>query len=514
MKRTLLLILAVIILAAGIGLYFFLQETSEQQAKTKSDISVILNVIFILTIISLIYTIIRDNNDPTFTVAWLQILIFLPVVGFFLYIFFGINYRKRKMFRNKASLDLDMMRQFSKIINKNRDKTTINFRISSLANAHIIKLLYRNNLTYLTLNNSIESYIDGKSTIEAIFNELKLAQHHIHLEYFSINNDACGMELQKILIDKANQGVEVRLIYDAVGCWKLRKSYLQPLQESGVQVIPFLPVFIPFLSSKLNFRNHRKIAIIDGLTGFVGGVNFGDKYLGTDKRFGYWRDSHIRLQGDSVYSLQKSFLIDWDYLWDEKMDLENYFPEHQVRNNLPIQFASSGPDSQWENILQVYFAAITQAKYQVLITSPYLVLNESMLTALKTAASSGVDVRIILPQKADHLIVFLGTRSYYQEMLDAGVKLFQYNKGFVHAKVLLVDDQFVSVGSANMDIRSFKQNFEINAIIYDKDYSVEMKKQFERDISDSIRVNPEEFAKRNFITKSGESVSRLVSPLL
>lgn len=514
MKRAILLILILIVIGAGIGLYFFLQENPEEQARIKSNISITLNVIFIFTIISLIYTIIRDNNDPIFTVAWLQILIFLPVVGFFLYIFFGINYRKRKMFRNKASLDLDRLHQFSKIIHKNRDNNAREFKISSLANAHIIKLLYRNNLTHLTLNNNIESYFDGKTTIEAIFTELKLAKDHIHLEYFSINNDTCGMELQKILIDKANEGVEVRLIYDAVGCWKLRKSYFQPLLDSGVRLIPFLPVFIPFLSSKLNFRNHRKIAIIDGLTGFVGGVNLGDKYLGNDKRFGYWRDSHIKLKGDSVYSLQKSFLIDWDYLSDEKLDLEKYFPEHEIRNNLPLQFASSGPDSQWENILQVYFAAITQAKYQVLITSPYLVLNESMLTALKTAASCGVDVRIILPQKADHLIVFLGTRSYYQELLEAGVKLYQYNKGFVHAKVLLVDDQFVSVGSANMDIRSFKQNFEINAIIYDRDYSAEIASQFERDIADSIRVNPEEFAKRNFITKSGESVSRLVSPLL
>lgn len=514
MKRAILLILILLVIGAGIGLFFFFQETAAQQSLIKSKISLILNVIFILTIISLIYTIIRDNNDPIFTVAWLQILIFLPVVGFFLYIFFGINYRKKKMFRNKANLDLNRLRQFSKIINKNENKSSTDFHISSLANAHIINLLYRNNLTHLTLNNRVESYFDGDTTIRAIFEELKLAKHHIHLEYFSINNDTCGLELQRILINKANEGVEVRLIYDAVGCWKLRKSYLQPLQESGVKLIPFLPVFIPFLSSKLNFRNHRKIAIVDGLTGFVGGVNFGNKYRGIDKRFGYWRDSHIKLEGDSVYSLQKSFLIDWDYLSDEKMNLEMYFPEHQVRNSLPIQFASSGPDSQWENIMQVYFAAITQAKFQVLITSPYLVLNESMLTALKTAASSGIDVRIILPQKADHLIVFLGTRSYYQELLEAGVKIFQYNKGFVHAKVLLVDDQFVSVGSANMDIRSFKQNFEINAIIYDKDYSKKIKNQFEHDITDSIRVNPEEFAKRNFLTKSGESVSRLVSPLL
>ncbi len=514
MKRAIIVILILLLIALAIGYYRISLESEMIQNKIWYNISIAINVIFVLTIISVIYTIIRDNNDPIITIAWLQILVFLPIVGFILYILFGINHRKRKMFRNKAILDVRRLKRIAPFVFQQELSNDEKIKMDKLRESRIVKMLYNNNNAHLTLNNRINTYFSGKATNEAIFEHLAKAKHHIHMEYFSINDDQTGRILQKIFIEKAKQGVEVRLIYDAVGCWRLQKSFLQPLADCGVQTIPFLPVTLPVFSSKLNYRNHRKIIIIDGVVGFLGGVNIADKYMGEDKYFGHWRDTHVKLEGDVVYSLQKSFLVDWKFLTKEKLKLECYFPKHNISNLLPMQIVASGPDSSWENIMQAYFSAIAGAKEKIYITSPYLVLNESLLIALKTAALSGLDVRIILPGRPDHKIVFYGTRSYYEELLEAGVRIYQYNAGFIHAKVILVDNLFVSIGSANMDIRSFKQNFEINSIIYDSAYFKILENYFMDDINNSYEIILEEFKKRKSSAKVFESFSRLVSPLL
>ena len=514
MKRALLLVLALMVIGISVTSFFLWGMDIQKRFQILHNISVGFNVIYALTIITVVITIIKDNNDPIITISWIQTIIFLPVVGFILYIMFGINYRKKKMFRRKANVDLSLIDKFSGILNSFPDPNEPDFKIGKLKHSSLIKLLFHNNHSYLTINNKIETFHDGFSTNREIFSTLKTAKHHIHLEYFSINNDSTGIELRQILIERAKAGVEVRLIYDAVGCWKLGKSFINPMLQVGIKAKPFLPVSLPFLSSKLNFRNHRKIAIIDGKIGFIGGVNIGDKYMGISKRFGFWRDTHLKLQGNCIYSLQKSFLIDWGFLSSENLEPSDYFPAHNIKSKIPTQFAISGPDSHWENIMQLYFAAITQAQEKVYITTPYLVLNESMTTALITAALREIDVRIILPHKADHTIVFLGTHSYYEKLLEAGVKIYEYTKGFVHAKILLVDDEFVSIGSANMDIRSFKQNFEINAIVYDSEYSKEIYQQFAIDLLDCEQINLEKFKKRSSWQKNGESIARLVSPLL
>lgn len=514
MKRAIILIISLLIITFSVAYYYISLEPDLIQNKIWQNVSIGFNIIFLLMIISVIYTVIRDNNDPSITIAWLQILIFLPVVGFFIYLFFGINYRKRKMFRNKATLDINTLEKIKSFLLLDQLSKEEKKIIDKLNESRIVKMLLKNNHSHLTLKNEIISYFDGKSTNDAIFEDLKRAKHHIHLEYFSINNDNTGKIFRDILIEKAKEGVEIRVIYDAVGCWRLGKKFFKPMLDSGIKAIPFLPVHLPILSSKLNFRNHRKITIIDGKVGFIGGVNIGDKYMGIDKYFGFWRDSHIRVEGDIVYPLQKSFLVDWNFLSNEKMDLIKYFPKHNISKILPMQIAVSGPDSIWENIMQAYFSAIASAQKKIYITTPYLVLNESVLTALKTAGLSGLDVRIILPSKADHWVVFMGSRSYYEELLATGVRVYQYNAGFVHAKVILVDDSFVSVGSANMDIRSFKQNFEINSIIYDSAYFEIQEKQFFNDINNSYEIFIDDFRKRSSISKISESISRLVSPLL
>ncbi len=510
MKRALLYILTLILIISLTFFGIYLHKKKQFRHEVKIITAKALNYIFLFTILAVIYTVIRENNQPISTIAWIEILLFLPVVGFILYIFFGINYRKRKLFKAKAQLDFEELKK----------EHILQTAIKNLDNEYfqelkLIKLLYNTDKAELTKNNRIKFYHSGKETIDALFNELENAKSTINLEYFSIGNDSIGKKLLDILIKKQKQGIQVKVIYDKVGCWRLPAKFFKPLEEEGGQTIAFLPVKLPILSGKLNYRNHRKIAIIDGKIGFIGGVNIGEKYYGLTKKYGYWRDTHLRIEGDAVYSLQKSFFRDWFFYVNEKIDIHTYFPPiAPYKENIPIQIITSGADSEWENIMLAYFSAFNNAKNHLFVITPYLVLNESMLTAFKTAALSGVDVRLVLPHKGDHWIVFQGSRSYYEDLLEAGVKIYEYNNGFPHAKMLLVDDLFVSVGSANMDIRSFSQNLEINAVIYDKKVAQLIKNQFIQDFSESIYITLETFRNRGLYHKAVESVCRLFSPLL
>lgn len=457
--------------------------------------------------VTIVFTVIRENNQPFKTIAWIEILAFLPVIGFFLYIFFGINYRKRKMFKKKAKLKLPKLDKLDSL----KAKIEIDKNYSELK---IMQLLHNTDKSELTVFNNVTPYHSGKDAIISLFSAIEKAEKNINLEYFSISNDQTGRKLLELLTSKQKEGVQVRLIYDAVGCWKLPKSFFKPLKNAGGKITAFLPVKLPILSSKLNYRNHRKIAIIDGRTAFIGGVNIGDKYYGLSKRYGNWRDTHIKIEGEAVYSLQKAFFRDWFYYANGDIEMNDFFPKVSMNNNFPIQIVASGADSDWENIMLAYFSALTNANSHIYIITPYLVLNESILTALKTASLSGLDVRIILPNRGDHWIVFWGSRSYYEELLHAGVKIYEYKNGFPHAKMILVDDLFVSIGSANMDIRSFSEDLEINALLYDKNFALKIKNQFITDFSNSVQVDIEEYKKRKISYKAIESVCRLFSPLL
>ena len=460
---------------------------------------------------SVIFLIIRENGNPATTLAWLQILIFLPFAGFILYLIFGVNYRKHKIFSIKQKDDLkelEQLYQFSSLdYSENKNYSHSEF-------SKIIRLVENNANSALYINNKVTPFFNGKDTINALFQSLNKAKNHIHLEYFSIANDEIGNKLKTILIKKSKEGVKIKIIYDAVGCWKLGKSYLKELAENAIEIKPFLPVKIPILSSKLNYRNHRKIAIIDGKIGFIGGVNIGDKYYGKSKYFGFWRDTHLKIEGDSVHSIQRAFLINWLFLNGKKDNLTDYFPSHNIRNKVPIQIISSGADSNWQNIMLAYFSSINIANKYIYIQTPYLVPNESMLTALKTASLSGVDVRIIVPSFPDHKIVFLGSRSYFKELLEAKIKIYEYQKGFIHSKTFIVDNKFVSIGSANMDIRSFEENFEINSLVYDPKFSLIVYNQFLKDFLNSREITLDDVLDKKFFITSSESIARLVSPLL
>lgn len=459
--------------------------------------------------------IVLENRNPSKTLAWLIVLTFLPIVGFFFYLVFGQNIRKKKRFRRKELADFGELQQVAEKQLGVRESEPI---LSGDVNRRrLVNLVLRNSRSPFTVHNRIHILTNGVETFRAIIQALNEATHHIHMQYYIWRDDQIGRDIQRVLIEKARAGVEVRVIYDGVGSMDLRRSYIDELREAGVEIYPFLPVAFPVITSKLNYRNHRKIVVVDGKVAFMGGLNIGDEYLGKDPRMGFWRDTHLEVRGDAVALLQAIFLMDWDFVKGEshyRLQEEIYFPAHNVREKQFVQIAASGPDSEWEAIMQAYFTAVTSATQSVHITSPYFIPDDSMLMAIKTAALSGVDVKLILPSRPDHKIVFWATMSYVQELLEAGVNVYLYEKGFIHAKILIVDGVVASLGTANMDIRSFYYNFEVNALIYDEGIVKRLEEDFQQDLKDSRRVTLGEVYGRPLRQKLKESSARLFSPLL
>lgn len=513
--RRLIWFILVLIIFIGVSFFYYTNTSNPELLNSiKANLFNLIYYVFVFIILSIIFLVLRENKNPIDTIAWIQVLIFLPVIGFILYILLGINYRKKKIFKRKFYHDNQKIEDYLKNYIDSFSDGVLESGITNTNALRITKLLYNNNKANLTNYNEIQVFLTGEQKILSLFDDIKNAENHIHLEYFSIHNDKTGRKLRDILIEKAKQGVKVRLIYDAVGTWKIKKKFWKDLFAAGGEAYPFLPVLIPFLSSKLNYRDHRKCAVIDGKMAYIGGVNIGNQYMGYDKYFEEWRDTHLKIKGDAVLLLQKLFLLDWSFVSNQFLKDNSLFPKPETVDFCPVQIVSSGPDSDWENIMQAYFAIIANAQNYIYIESPYMVLNESMLDALKTASLSGVDVRIILPHKIDHKIVHYGSKSYYEELLKAGVKIYELTKGFMHAKVIVADDYIVSVGSANMDIRSFKQNFELNAISFDNCFAKKIKESVEADISNSVKITLENFQNRKNIHKVLESFARLFSPVL
>lgn len=473
----------------------------------------IVTVIFTLTIIFVAVVIILENRNPSKTLAWLLVLLFLPVLGLILYLLFGINYRKRKLVKKKEIEILDFqLRQ----INDQLQSVSNDYYLSGLSyGKRLVSLLLKNSNSPFTTNNKAKVLTDGEEKFTELIDDLKNAQDHIHLEYFIIRDDILGKRIQKILIDKARKGVTVRLIYDGVGSRSLGVGYLFELKNAGAEVVCFLPVVLPFFHSKMNFRNHRKIIVIDGKVGYVGGLNIGDEYLGISSRFVNWRDTHLKLEGESVYFLQNIFIQDWSFAGGQEIkDREKYFPPLGYYDPTGVQIATSGPDSDWEAILQAYFTLISSAEKKIYITTPYFIPDDSILMALKTAALSGIDVRLIVPGKPDKRIVYWASHSYFDDLLAAGVKIYKYYKGFIHAKVVLIDDIVSSIGTANMNSRSFQLDFEVNALIYDEEIYNRLESDFLNDLEYCKELSLEEFRARSLLTRFNESWSRLFSPLI
>lgn len=477
---------------------------------------ILLTYTVVMTILVLVVSLLvfMERRNPYKTMAWLIVINVFPLVGIFIYLFLGQKLRRRRLIKSKY---INEMKELEKIVNRQIECLNEGCDLEGEQwdnKRRLIKLLLNNANSPFTRYNQAGVLSNGQEAFKVIFNELEKAQSHIHLEYYIIRDDHVGRRLKEVLIRKAQEGVKIRIIYDAVGSWTLSSDYIRTLKENGIQIKPFLPVAFPFFNNKLNYRNHRKIIVIDGKVGFLGGLNIGDEYLGHHPKLGKWRDTHLFLAGTSVNFMQTIFLQDWEFVSGDVLHDLNYFPPKERNEEKIIQIAASGPDSDWEAIHQSYFALITSAQRSIKINTPYLVPDDGILMALKTAALSGVEVEIILPGVADHKIVYWASQSYFEELMEAGIKIFYYQPGFTHAKIISVDGEVASIGSANLDVRSFQLNFEVNAVLYDNELVAKVDADFAEDIRNSIEVDLVKFKERGFLTKVRQAGARLLSPLL
>ena len=475
----------------------------------------VLIALYILTVISVIINVILENRNPVRTLAWIIVLVAVPFIGFLFYLYFGINYRKIKMFSMKGLGDMKWLQYMSEDQKQLIKKSEFLHKRETVEVRKLMTLLLNNSKALLTRFNKVEILNNGEETFPAIFEALQNAKRFIHLEYYIIEMGRLTSRLKELLIEKAKAGVEVRVIYDDVGSWGLTRDFLRELRNAGIQIYPFLPVRFHQFANKANYRNHRKIAVIDGEVGFVGGLNFADRYVDGVPKIGVWRDTHLKVQGEAVTSLQVIFLIDWYFVRQELLlDKNEYLPYIQADGDMLVQAVTSGPDSDWASIQQAYFTLINMAKRYVFISTPYFMPGETTLNSLKTAAMSGVDVRIMLPHKSDSLLTYWCSRSFVEELLEAGVKVYWYQKGINHSKVIIVDGIVSSVGTANMDIRSFEQNFEVSLILYDRETAKKLAGDFLKDLQSSSEVVIQRWKFRSKREKAYESVARLFAPVL
>lgn len=474
----------------------------------------IISIIYLLTILFICLMIVFENRSPVKTLSWVMVVLLVPFLGIFFYIFFGQNYRKQKIFSKKNVLDLEQLTKYAAVQVNSLPERMVLESEAIRDKVHLMKLMLNNNKSALTEFNKIDLLIDGTNTFPSMIQAINEAKSFINMEFYRFESDILGTSFCDALMQKAREGVKVRIIYDDVGSWSLNNDVISKMKQSGIEIFPFMPVRFPWLTNKINFRNHRKILVVDGIKGYVGGLNIADKYLHGMKEIGDWRDTHLLIKGEAVATLNSVFMVDWYFVSDILLsDEPGHLDFEKVPDRCWIQMASSGPDSDWANIMQVYFSAIATARKSIYISTPYFSPDESILNAMKTASLSGVDVQMILPNKSDSVVAYWNTRSYIDELMEAGIKIFLYNKGFNHSKYILVDNVFASVGSANVDMRSFDLNFEVAALIYDESFAGRLYKVFCDDIANCTRVDPGEWSKRKRTSKYKESLSRILGPL-
>lgn len=464
-------------------------------------------VVYSIIIIITMVRVLMDNRQPAKTMAWMLVLMFIPFLGIILYIFFGQNTRKeRKIWQQ--SLDQLTKRSMLEFVEQKDFNIPEEYRTIS-------NLFMNQNLALPFKNNEVEIYTSGYDFFPSLLMEIGKAEHHIHIDTFIISNDPLGRLIADALVDKARQGIEVRLIYDDVGSWRTPNSFFTRMRNEGIEVYAFMPVRFPAFTSRVNYRNHRKICVIDGEVGFIGGMNIARRYVqGTPKQS--WRDTHVKLTGAAVYGLQRAFLVDWYFVSKVLITERSYYPEIIIgQNNSLVQVVTSSPTSLWPEIEQGYVRILTNAKHYVYMETPYFLPTDPILFAMRVAALSGVDVRLMIPYETDTKVVEWASRSYVIEASRAGVKILLYRKGFNHSKLLVSDDAMATIGSTNVDFRSFENDFEANAFFYDKKIALQVKEVFLADQKDSIDLDDvRRFIKKPFLQRLWESFVRLLSPLL
>ncbi len=473
-------------------------------------------LLFALNITMAATVIFLERRDPSATWAWVMVLFFLPLLGFIFYLVFGQNLSKRRLFDwdDKKKIGLEERISHQKHAIKNDIYPFVN--PNTKENAKLVYMLLSHNDAVLSEDNNVDIFTDGAEKFNSLMDDIRSAKNHIHIQYYIFRLDDLGKKLVDLLTEKAKAGVEVCLLYDDMGSRMLSRKQFKKLIEAGGVVETFFPSSLPFINLRLNYRNHRKIVVIDGQIGYVGGFNVGDEYLGKNPSFGYWRDTHLRITGSAVHALQTRFILDWnqaskrhDFMYEERL-----FPVPKTVGDAAMQIVTSGPDSEWEQIKVGYIKLIATAKKSIYIQTPYFIPDASILDALRIAALSGVDVKIMIPNKPDHPFVYWATYSYAGELMKAGAKIYIYNAGFIHAKTIVVDERLSSVGTANIDVRSFRLNFEVNAFMYDYETGKRLARIFRKDMNVSYELTPNLYYNRSNIIKFKESVSRLLSPIL
>ena len=463
--------------------------------------------IYVVVIIIVMVRVLMDNRQPAKTMAWMLVLTFIPMLGIILYFFFGQTTRKeRKIWQ--YSMDQLTKHSMLEFVEQKRLHLPNEYR-------ELINLFMNQNWVLPFKNNETEIYTSGYEFFPSLLMEIGKAEHHIHLDTFIIASDPLGQIVADALIDKARQGVEVRVIYDDVGSWKTKNRFFDRMRAEGIEVYAFMPVRFPVFTSKVNYRNHRKICVIDGEVGFIGGMNIANRYVKGIKKLA-WRDTHVKITGAAVYGLQRAFLVDWFFVSRELITDHVYYPVSKVaENDSLIQIVTSSPTSLWPEIEQGYLRVLASAKRYVYMETPYFLPTDPILFAMRTAALSGVDVRLMIPYETDTKIVEWASRTYVLATVKAGVKVYLYKAGFNHSKLLVADDSIATIGSTNVDFRSFENDFEANAFFYDKKTALEVKEIFLKDQEECVALEDvRNLTHRSFLQRLWESIVRLLSPLL
>ncbi len=465
----------------------------------------ILNILYALTILGIIAVVVSENRNPVKSLAWVTVLLVVPVVGLVLYIVFGRNIQNKRIISRRTRRKLRRLgagggTDPSKIEDAGAVMPQINLAYA-LCGSHYYE------------GNDVGIFDNGQEKFDALLADIAAARSYINMQYYIIVNDNIGIRVMEALMERARAGVKVRLIYDHVGSFKLSNRYLRRLKEAGVEAYPFFKVVFPPFGTRINWRNHRKIVVIDGKVGYIGGMNVADRYVDGGKLFDVWRDLHLRVEGPAVFALQQSFAVDWNFMGQPLLE-EGPLATAVKGHSVGMQLVTGGPTTQWLNMTLVFQQAIARARKCIYIQTPYFIPSEGLVHALQVAALSKVDVRLMIPRRSDSDMLRWASFSYVQECLRAGIKVYLYEKGMLHSKAIIIDDDFCTVGSTNFDFRSFEHNFEANMLIYSTDFNARMKALFVRDMRDSRRVTSSAWRHRPWREKALESVMRLFSPIL
>ena len=465
-----------------------------------------------LIAIAAIIHVVMGNRQPAKTIAWALVIYFVPLVGVVAYIFLGTNTRKERQVNRRSMDQLEKRSMLGFVQQKDLQ----------LPEPHkpVIDLFVNESFSLPFNGNSVEMLTDGYQFFPLLLSDIASAKSHIHIDIYIFDNDALGLLVSDALIAKARQGVEVRVIYDDVGCWNVKNKFFERMRVEGIEVEPFMPVRFPSFARRANYRNHRKLFVIDGRVGYIGGMNIALRYVkgrnAAKDKHSRWRDTMLRIEGRGVYTLQRAFLVDWYFVDRTLLSDRKYYPEGAGDGaKCLLQTVTSGPTSPYPEIMQGYVRIIMAARRYVYIETPYFLPTMAVLYALKTAAQAGVDVRVLIPYKSDARFTALASRSYLREAMGAGVQIGMYTPGFLHSKLMVCDDTIATCGSTNMDFRSFENNFEANAFIYDEDFARRVRQVFLDDENDSLTLAS--YLEKNgttFIARLGESFARLFSPLL